>query len=215
MTQTSMGEAKQHAQACVSCGAKLRPGARFCDECGTPVRTAGAPATFGARYAAFLVDVTVVVMVWFIASIVLQPFVRMLPNASGGGVEIGAFTATVGSIIGIVMLPLVAIFYIGISDARSRTIGKRIVGIRVRRGSSRPGFLRSLLRASVLWGPILLMASGNLFDVYGAGAAGLTLVRIAAPLALIAWPVTLAMVAATKRRRGLDDLIAGTETVRD
>lgn len=215
MTQTTTGEAAKEAPPCASCGAKLRLDAKFCDKCGSAVRTAGAPAPFGTRYAAFLVDVTVVVMIWFIASIVLQPFIRMLPDPSGGGVEIGAFTATVGSIIGIIMLPLVAIFYIGISDARSRTLGKRIVGISVRREGSKPGVLRSLLRASVLWGPVLLIASGNLFDVYGAGGAGLTLVRIAAPLALIAWPVTLVMIATTKRRRGLDDVIAGTETVRD
>lgn len=216
MAQTATGETANQAPPCVSCGAKLRVDAKFCDKCGTSVRASGSPAHFGARYAAFLVDVTVVVMIWFIASIVLQPFIRMLPESSSRGVEIGAFTATVGSIIGIIMLPLVAILYIGIADAWSRTVGKRIVGIRVRRRDLRPaGLIRSPVRALVLWGPILLMALGNLFDVYGSRSIGLTIVRVGAPLALIAWPATLIMIAVSKRRRGLDDVIAGTETVRD
>ncbi|HVF12486.1 MAG TPA: RDD family protein [Actinomycetota bacterium] len=216
MAQTATEEAAKAATPCVSCGAKLRVDAKFCDKCGTSVRTSGSPAPFGARYAAFLVDLTVVMMIWFIASIVLQPFIRMLPESSSRGVEIGAFTATVGSIIGIIMLPVVAIVYIGLADAWSRTIGKRIVGIRVQRRDMRSaGLIRSLARALVLWGPILLMVLGNLFDLYGSRSVGLTIVRIGAPLALIAWPATLIMVAASKRRRGLDDVIAGTETVRD
>ncbi len=199
---------------CTSCGKVPEVGAKFCVECGAAVRAPGSRATFGPRYAAFLVDITAVLGLWLVASIVTRPFSRLYEGPEVPGVDLGPLTAAVGSLLSIILVPVVALIYFAASNARGRSLGKRIVGIEVRRLSgTRPGAIRGFLRAAVVWGPLAMMIGGQILGVIGNESAGRAAGRFGAAAFAAVWIFNLATAMFGRRRRGLHDLAAGTETV--
>lgn len=202
---------------CDNCGAPLVARSRFCPDCGRPVKASGSRLTFGPRYAAFLVDVTVVMGLWIVSTFVAAPFGSIMPRPTGDEFALANFSRIAGSIVAILLLPIVALAYFAICEGRSgRTIGKKILGTRVRTLSkSRPGYARSFLRAFVIWGPLLLLVVGQIAGLLGRRTLGLFLIKLGAPLFIVFGLATLGMVLFSRQRRGLHDIIAGTEVVRD
>ncbi len=203
---------------CTNCEAELGPRARFCPECGRAVKLPGSRATFGPRYAALLVDLSVVFALWFVASIAFRPFIRLLPDPPADRVALGNFTPAFEALAGVILIPLVALLYFWISHAiKGRTLGKKIVGLRVVRLGTQyqPGWMRSLIRDAIVWGPLLLFLGGAAGTTIWGGGLSTLIGRIGAPLLLITLLGNLGAVIFWKEHRGLHDLGAGTETIRD
>lgn len=199
---------------CTSCGTALETGAKFCVECGTSVRAPGSRATFGPRYAAFLVDITAVLGLWFVASIIARPFARLYQTPDVPGVDLGPITAVVGALLSVVLIPVVALIYFAIANARGHSVGKKIVKVRVRRlTGTRPGPIRGVVRAGVVWGPLALMVGGQIIAQVGSGGVGAALARFGAATFLLVWAFNIATAMFSRGRRGLHDLAAGTEVV--
>lgn len=202
---------------CPACGAAHEPAARFCPECGRALRLPGTRATFGPRYAAFLVDLTVVLAVWIVSSFLAQPLSSLFARETG--LRVAGFQApeTVGTVIQVLLLPIVALLYFAISEGRNgRTVGKRVVGLRVRKlGGSLPGFGRALLRAAVVWGPLVMLIGGQMASGLERSAASVALVRAGAVLFPLVWVGNVLLAILWRERRGIHDLAAGTEDVRE
>lgn len=203
--------------ACHSCGAELKTGIRFCPDCGTAVREPGVRPSFGPRYAAFLVDFTIVFGVYFVASALVRPFIRLLPFGNSGEVDLGVFTPNVLVFAGVILFPLVALVYFAVLDGKGASIGKKTVGLRVRPlgADGKPGLLKGLIRSSVSWGPVVAMLIGAVGGVLGmTETLSRFLVGFCTIVISVIWASTIVTAFSRRRRRGLHDLAAGTEVVR-
>lgn len=200
--------------ACSKCAAPISSKARFCAECGTPVKVSGAPVTFGPRYAAFLVDVTAIIGVWFLTSFVVRPFIRLIgPPEPELNVE--NFTGVLSAVIAIVLIPLVAFVFHAAYFRRGASPGMRSVGIKVEDlDGSAPGWGRAALRSLVLWGPFLLMmAAQGVGGLGGPRDLAVVMGGVGAASLTIVWPGGI-VTALSRSRRGLHDRLSGTRVVR-
>ncbi|MCA1839599.1 MAG: RDD family protein [Actinomycetota bacterium] len=202
---------------CRNCGARLDASTRFCGVCGAAVATRGTRAGFGPRYAAFLVDLSLILGIWLVQSLFTQPLARLLPvPATRAAVDAGAIRQLVGTPFELTLLFLVAAFYFALSQARARTVGERVVGLRVRRITGGPsGFSRSVIRAAVFWGPLLLLFSGNVIALFGVSGLARAMTSLGAASFVVIWLASVSMVLFWRQRRGVHDLAAGTEMIRD
>lgn len=195
---------------CSSCGAVRQRGSKFCAECGHAFRVAGSRSTFGPRYAALLVDLSAMLGLWFLIQLFSRPISGLLVT-SYAGVKLDP-----GTLISIVLVPLIAFLYFAVGDRKGQTVGQRSVGIRLQRVSGEPpGLGASTLRSAVMWGPLMLILFGELVGGLGNDGLGRGLVTVGAPLFAIVWVANLVMALTPRFRRGLQDLAAGTEMVRD
>ena len=206
-----------NATTCPNCASPLIPGAKFCPQCGTQITTKGTRATFGPRYAAFLVDLSLILFVWLAQSLFTQPISRLLPeprNASTLGS--GAIRDLVGAPLELTLLFVVAAVYFAATQAKRRTVGERAVGLRLRRITGEaPGLSRSVIRSLVFWGPLIFLFSGNLIGLFGSNGLARAMAALGSASFLLIWIASLAMTLFWRQRRGIHDLAAGTELIRD
>ncbi|MEO7804102.1 MAG: RDD family protein [Actinomycetota bacterium] len=201
-------------EVCFSCAAELGPGARFCPECGKAQRRSGSRVGFGPRYAAILVDLTVVIGLWAVVSLLAQPFTRLLPDAKGIALDVSDFGRSPASLVNAALVPIVALVYFAFTASRGQSVGARILGFKVQTlAGTKAGPLRGLVRAACIWGPLAMILFGRVGVMLWDPKIGSALQVIGAPLFLIVSLIHLVLVGFTKNHRGLDDLASGTEVV--
>lgn len=199
---------------CPRCGTSNPAETKFCTECGRSLRVSGSLATFGPRYAAFLVDITVVLGVWFIVTVVSTPLASFLPIPRETGSVFADLKGNASVLLNILLLPLTAIAYFTWTGRKGGSIGLRILSLRlVTLEGDDPGLGRSAIRALVAWGPLLMLMLGQLLGLIGSVGLARGFVTVGAPLGLVVWAASTVM-SFTVRRRGLHDLAAGTQIVR-
>ena len=199
---------------CSRCDAELSEKDRFCPDCGTPVKAPGAVVTLGPRYAAFLVDVTAILGLWFLSSFVVRPLVRLV-GAPEPELSVNNFTGVLSAVMAIVLIPLIAFLFHAFYFRRGDSPGMRVVGIKVvTTDGKRPGWGKAILRSFVFWGPLLTMMlaqgigglggpRGLATSLGGLGAASIAIIWV--------WAVAGAL---SRSRRGLHDRLSGTQLVR-
>jgi uncharacterized RDD family membrane protein YckC len=177
----------------------------------------GSRATFGPRYAAFLVDLSLILFMWLVQFLFTQPISRLLPRPrTATALDAGAIRDLVGTPLELTLLFVVAAAYFAITQAKRRSLGERVVGLRLRRITGEPaGFNRSIIRAVVLWGPLIVLFSGNLIGLFGARGLARSMTSLGSASFLLIWIASLAMALFWGQRRGIHDLAAGTEMIRD
>lgn len=199
---------------CSNCSAKLDEGVRFCPECGKAQRYKGSRVAFGPRYAAGLVDLTVVLGLWVLVSFLTQPFSYLLPEPKGIALDVSDFGRSPASVLNAALVPVVALLYFASTASRGQSVGGRILGIKVQTlSAAQPGFARGIVRSFILWGPLVMILLGRVVVMLWNPAAGSALLVIGTPLFLIVMLMHFVLVIFSKSHRGLDDRGAGTEVV--
>jgi uncharacterized membrane protein/uncharacterized RDD family membrane protein YckC len=173
-------------------------------------------ASFGRRFLAFGIDVTVLsapaIVVWYVLAELLY----------SGGANVVEFTAAIFAYIAYAFL-----YFVAYEIYRGTTLGKRAMGLEVRdRAHRTPGLLPALLRSTTKLPILFLLAvvlAGSTLLIVGVGQAalgslgplvslfGITLLLTIAslPLLLIALVTWAAMHLSAERQR-VGDLWAGT-----
>lgn len=127
---------------CTACGQLLQSNVRFCHSCGTPAATATPPgnvsvvpagvmtpdgfrryATFGPRLGAYLIDGVITVAMGIVAAILVLLGILI---AVSGDIGDGSIDALFSG-----MLVVIQAGYRWWGNATGRSLGKRVVGIRI------------------------------------------------------------------------------------
>lgn len=127
---------------CTQCGTQLADGARFCPDCGTAVDAGQAPAasespavpdepamhyaSLGRRFAAHLFDGLIVLVAYIVIGSIVA---AQTGNMTSDGFEMEGGPAFVA--MALTFLVALAYFAVFESSRSGRTLGKRLLGIRV------------------------------------------------------------------------------------
>ncbi|MFH0849191.1 MAG: RDD family protein [archaeon] len=186
---------------CASCGNELPPAAIYCPNCGAPVNYArpGEPASsvasvapsnladLGQRIVAAIVDIIILsLVVGLITAVSLILGLTLLPWSALGGMNLTIWrSAHPGTWIIVTLVPLV--YYVCLEATSGQTLGKRLVHIKVVKANGMP----CNIAAAILRNIVRIVVDNILFGLVG-----------------------ILLIAATKKRQRLGDILAGTIVVR-
>ena len=147
-----------------------------------------APPYRGAwiRLLGFDIDLIVIAIIYFIIS-----------RALNAQISAGELDSTRSTQVLAITIGLAFVYFLGFWGWRGQTIGKMIIRGRIVRMDGSPvGFVRAFLRALVFIGYFLVASFGA--------------VRVSNLLAIFVFLVVFLLIAFSRKKRGIHDLIAGT-----